>query len=117
MSISNGPPSRVMAVPSRGRLWPPIECRATEAATGRFAAAASLSSARMRSIRSFQPGFAIVACFTTGVGLSRLASLRMIRWVAAAGEVRAKGIATEAAAARRNVLLDGIWPFRRDEYL
>ena len=100
------PPSSVIAVPSRGRLWPPIECRATEAATGRFEAAASLSSARMRSIRSFQPGFEIVVCFATGVGLSRLASLRMVRCVAAAGEMPAKGSATVAAAARRNFLLD-----------
>ena len=70
----------------------------------------------MRSIRSFQPGFEMVACLATGVGLSRLASLRMIRCVAGAGEMPAKGNATVAAAARRNVLLDGIgaFPTRRE---
>ena len=83
-----------------------MECRATEAATGRPAAAASFSSERMRAIRSSVLGAESTTCLATGVGLSRLASFKIVRGEALAGDSRGNGMRAVAATAPRNVRLD-----------
>jgi hypothetical protein len=83
-----------------------MECRATEAATGRPAAAASFSSERMRAIRSSVLGAESLTCLATGVGLSRLASFRIVRCEALAGERPDHGTRAAAATVPKNVRLE-----------
>ena len=61
-----GVTSSVMATPSRGRAWPPIEWRAAPTETGRPSAAAAFSSARSASSQASPAGWAGRQCRAIG---------------------------------------------------